>query len=84
MPKASMSRIKTAICARLAASATRFRSRMKVSVPGDLGACGAGGTKLPAVGDCCAEVPLEPEAEERPADVIGAFIVMGISWWRLK
>ena len=28
----SMSRIKQAICARLAASATRLRSRMKISV----------------------------------------------------
>ncbi|KAI5927051.1 hypothetical protein F4810DRAFT_707004 [Camillea tinctor] len=39
----SMSRISTAICARLAASATRFRSRMKTSVLGVFCAGGGGG-----------------------------------------
>lgn len=39
----SMSRIRTAICARFAASATRFRSRMKTSVLGVLTCAGGGG-----------------------------------------
>lgn len=42
----SRSRISTAICARFAASATRFRSRMKASVLGAFCTAGAGGAKL--------------------------------------
>lgn len=44
----------TAICARLAASATRVKSFRKASVDGALAGFGAGGTIL-LVGDCCVD-----------------------------
>ena len=46
MPTLSKSRIMTAICARLAASATRVKSLRKVSVEGALTSTGAGGIIL--------------------------------------
>ena len=46
MPTLSNSRIMTAICARLAASATRVKSFKKASVEGALTSTGAGGTIL--------------------------------------
>lgn len=46
MPTLSISRIRHAISARFAASATRFRSRMKASVLCCLACLGCGGTKF--------------------------------------
>lgn len=54
-PTLSKSRIMTAICARLAASATRVKSLRKASVEGDDMAAGGGGAILLA-GDVRAEV----------------------------
>jgi hypothetical protein len=46
--------MRTAICARFAASATRVKSFRKASVEGALTGFGAGGTIL-VLGDCCVE-----------------------------
>jgi hypothetical protein len=54
MPMLSMSRMRQAICARLAASATRLKSRRKASVFDDDSDCcrGAGGTNDCDGDDC--------------------------------
>src|SRR4051812_3169203 len=67
----SMSRNKTAICARLAASATRVKSFRKISVEGLVGGRGRGGA-INDVGDGCDEDTADACCDI--GDVIGASI----------
>ena len=67
----SMSRIRQAICARFAASATSVKSFRKESVEADFIAGGGGGTMV--VGDCCDEGRADVCCDI--GDVMGAFIV---------
>lgn len=69
-PQLSMSRIRQAICARLAASATRLKSRRNVSVPGCFAGGGRGGT------NCCDADCDAIDVVELERDVIGASIVV--------
>lgn len=84
-PQPSMSRIRQAICARLAASATRLKSRRNVSVP-DCLACwgGWGGTKA-CEGDDCEAVDeaaelLAPPWRAAMGDEMGAFMFALSEW----
>lgn len=72
-----MSRIRQAICARFAASATRFKSRRNVSVPACFVGCGRGGTNF-CDGDECD--PIDDDIELLWAalgDEMGASILFG-------
>jgi len=67
----------TAICARLAASATSVKSLRKVSVEDDPMRTGCGGTIL-VEGDCCV---VDNDDVWCDGDVIGAFILDDVLLW---
>lgn len=71
----SMSRMRTAIWARFAASATRFRSRMKTSVP-DVFVCVEAGGCVPDWADVA--LLLDVDACCCADDVLGASIFFGV------
>jgi hypothetical protein len=85
MPTLSISRIRHAISARFAASATRFRSRMKASVLCCLTCLGCGGTKFWDDANFAAAIEDCVDVEEEllwcavMGEVIGASILR-LSW----